>query len=191
MTLWNQILQTSGCHIQSWNLKRVFESQSDHIQVVHWEVLGATRLLCSALPDSSVMIQVCSGSAEHFSVNNVITTRLADSLKFEYFNIRTSRSLQNLISQSHVHAVQTLMKEWVFNQHIQLAPRVAKSPPAQVNASSHKPSSRVKDVEISNVKFTKMPERKRLISRFGFVPDEKIVTPLPPPPLNTLHCRRP
>ena len=180
MTLWNQILQTSGCHIQSWNLKRVFESQSDHIQVVHWEVLGATRLLCSALPDSSVMIQVCSGSAEHFLVNNVITPRLAtDSLKFEYFNIRTSRSLQNLISQSHVHAVQTLMKEWVFNQHIQLAPRVAKSPP--LKSTRHLTNQNRESRRMWNLQKCQMPERKRLISRFGFVPDEKIVTPLPPP----------
>ena len=148
MTLWNQILQTSGCHIQSWNLKRVFESQSDHIQVVHWEVLGATRLLCSALPDSSVMIQVCSGSAEHFSVNNVITPRLADSFKFSTLNV-TSRSWRSLIIQSHVNAVQTLMKECFFNQYIGLALRVAESPPRSSQPGISQTESKRKYIQTS------------------------------------------
>ena len=57
-----------------------------------------------------------------------ITPRLEDSFQVSTLNV-TSRSLQNLIPQSHVHEEQTLMKEYFFNQHIRLASRVAKSPP--------------------------------------------------------------
>ena len=132
MTWWNQILQTSGCHIQSWKLERVTSLRVFTFKVVYWQVLGVTRLVCSALPEHTCIITEESGSAEHFSVNNgdhSESCRLF--LKFSTLNV-TSRSLQNLIPQSHVNAVQTPMKEYFFNQHIRLAPRVAKSPPRSI-----------------------------------------------------------
>jgi len=59
----------------------------------------------------------------------MITLSFADSFKFEYFNIRTPRILQNLFPQSHENAMQTLVKVYLFKLHIRLAPRIAKSPP--------------------------------------------------------------